>query len=473
MEFPWLHEEYKKALPSFEKWRDGCAGEEAMKAKREKYLPRLFEQDAEEYEQYLEGAAYYNAPGKTVDAMVGSHFRKEPTIVLPAELEKLKDKVSHDRALRDLLWETARELWKVGRLGILAEFENGEPRLYLYRAEDIVNWHEEDGRLLFVILRECYSVREGYKTETREQYRILELGEGGYHQRVFRWKKADAAAGIEKGAWTEEPSLTVAPTDGERSLDFIPFSLVNFEGSGAAVGSSPVSDLCALARRHFKGTADLEHTLHLTACPFLLIEGMPKADQPEKFRVGSSTVLYLPIGGDAKYVVASSEGVAAQQRNLEVKEDQMARMGGGFLRPQKKDAETAESMRLQQTGESAVLIQAAAAVSKGLTQALQHLARWIRLKKPEAASVSLSLEFFDIKIEAWEADFLFKLYLNGELGLEQLFEGLQGGGILKKEWLQTLLKEARSRIAKKERERNDEPKKDPEGSSGGAPGEPV
>lgn len=441
-EFPYIHPDYKEALPYFEKWRDAAAGEDRVKKRGERYLPRLFEMDDEEYKQYLDGASYYNATGKTIDACTGAHFLHEATVNLPRELEGLKEKASRNRTLAELLYEATREIWTVGRLGLLAEFdEHGAPQLFTYKAESIVNWYEEDGELLWVILCETYTkLKEGerYLFETAKQYRILEIEEGVYVQRLLQEKK-DANG---KGTWVEVERI-VPQKAGGGDLDFIPFAILNFEGDGCAVGGSPTADLGNLNFRHFVGTADHWHTLHLTACAFLEVVGLPEEDRPKKFRVGSSTVLYLPIGGSSKYTEPEGKGLGAQKADLQLKEDQMARIGGTFLRAQKREAETAESWRLQQSGESSVMVRVVGAVSKGVTQAIRCLARWLGLKKPEDASVSLSTEFFEVKIELPEAEFLVKLYQAGLLGLEQLFEGLQGGGILKKEWLQTLMEQAK------------------------------
>lgn len=454
VEFPFIHEQYKLLLPFWQKWRDAAKGEDAVKAREETYLPRLFGQDNDEYKQYLRGAEYYNATGRTVDAMVGAHARHEAKTTLPGILSNLTQEVSPRMSLADLEHTVERELWTTGRCGLLAEIgENQQPRVYLYTAESIVNWYEEDDALQFVIVREEYQERDGYTLVKKYQYRSLELVEGRYEQHV--WRLVKNAEG--KESWQEIPDLAVLPVKaGDIPLDFIPFVFLNFEGNGCEAGGSPIADLANVNLRHYVVSADKSHSLHLTSCDFLEIVGLAPEDRPQKLRVGSTTVLYLPEGGSSTYRGTSGAGIKLQIEDLKTKEDQMARLGATFLRGQKRAAETAESMELQQHGETSVLVRIVEAASKGLTTALRFLASWLNLKAQP--SIELSKEFFATKIDIQEAQFLMALYQSGLIGLEQLYEGLQGGGLLKKEWIQLLLQQTK--------ERQNALKEDPRDSTG-------
>jgi hypothetical protein len=474
--FPHIHPSYSKQLPLWTKWRDASAGEEAVKARGEEYLPRLFMQSADEYKQYLRGATYYNATGKTVDALSSAHFRREPALSL-GKLEPLKERACHNQTLTELAEHAAQELWTVGRCGLLSEFnKSSNPQIYLYAAESIVNWRMVEDVLVFVILCETYetpSKDSAYVFETKKQYRVLELvtaqqGDAPdpetdrivYRQRVLRLVKGTD----EKEEWREIPELTEIPRQaGDEPLSFIPFTFLNYESEGAAVGGSPIADLASLNLKHYVGSADAENILHLACSPFLEVVGLPETERPRKFPVNSATVLYLdPMpGAGARWVVCSSDGVKPRQEDLRAKEDQMARMGGSFLRAQKREAETAESMRLQQSGESSVLTKITGSLAKGFTQAVRFLGRWMGYEEAPL-SVTPSNEYFESKIEQWEATLLIQLYQASLLNKEQLYEGLQGGGILKKEWLQALLKAS-----------NDGLKKETDNSTGRSTGEPL
>lgn len=436
--YPHIHPSYTRALPFWVKWEDAATGEDAVKAKKETYLPRLFGQEPEEYEQYLRLAVYYNATGRTVDALSSAHLRREPLLSL-GKLESLKERACHNQTLEELIAQASRKLWTVGRCGLLGEIDtDSNPQLYLYTAQSIVNWRFTDDVLQFVILAECYeapSKDSPYVYESRMQYRICELVEGQYVQRVQRLVKgADG-----KEAWVDVPELEEHPTyAGGSPLDFIPFTFLNYESENGDIGGSPIVDLANLNLKHYINYADLEHTVHLVACPFLLIIGLEEEKRPKKMPVGSSLTLYLEQGGSAAYVSVSGDGIPQIRDSLTLKEDQMARLGGSFLRAQKREAETEESLRIQQSGESSVLIKIRHVLNKGFTAAIRMLARWMGYDE-ESISVTTSDEFFDVSVSIQEMEFLFKLYQSNNIDLKTFLESLQGGGLLKKEWVTSLL----------------------------------
>ena len=57
------HPQYDTSLPVWQRARDVPAGEDAVKAAGEKYLPRLDSQSSEEYGSYRKRAAFFNAGG--------------------------------------------------------------------------------------------------------------------------------------------------------------------------------------------------------------------------------------------------------------------------------------------------------------------------------------------------------------------------------------------------------------------------
>jgi hypothetical protein len=59
------HPEYDAAAPEWARARDVLAGEDAVKAGGEKYLPRLDAQSDEEFAAYVKRASYFNASART------------------------------------------------------------------------------------------------------------------------------------------------------------------------------------------------------------------------------------------------------------------------------------------------------------------------------------------------------------------------------------------------------------------------
>jgi hypothetical protein len=72
------HLDYDANLNAWLRAREVFAGEDAVKAAKERFLLRLDTQTDEEYAAYKERASFFNATARTVDGFVGLIFRREP-----------------------------------------------------------------------------------------------------------------------------------------------------------------------------------------------------------------------------------------------------------------------------------------------------------------------------------------------------------------------------------------------------------
>jgi len=81
------HPDYLKALERWKRNRDVLAGEDAVKAAGEKYLPRIGAQTDVEYQAYLKRASFFNATARTHDGLTGMQFRKTPAAELPGQIK--------------------------------------------------------------------------------------------------------------------------------------------------------------------------------------------------------------------------------------------------------------------------------------------------------------------------------------------------------------------------------------------------
>ena len=61
------HPQYLEFAGKWAKTRDAAAGEEAVKARRDEYLPMLKGQSDDDYAAYLKRTPYFNATARTVD----------------------------------------------------------------------------------------------------------------------------------------------------------------------------------------------------------------------------------------------------------------------------------------------------------------------------------------------------------------------------------------------------------------------
>ena len=78
------HSDYEANAAAWQRAREVLAGEDAVKAANERYLPKLEAQSATEYKAYRTRAAFFNATARTAEGFVGLLFRR-PLLAAPAQ----------------------------------------------------------------------------------------------------------------------------------------------------------------------------------------------------------------------------------------------------------------------------------------------------------------------------------------------------------------------------------------------------
>lgn len=220
------HPDYDASAAAWVRARDVIAGEDAVKAAGEKYLPKLDSQSADEYLAYKMRASFFNAAARTAEGFVGLLFRRDPAVRLPDRSAGVGAALAGSVDDLDLLGTSlaayaknvVQEVVSVGRCGTLVDWENeGEQRAYaaLYPAEQILNWRTArvNGWNVPVLigLRESVEVvgADDFDTKAMEQIRVLKLNQtgGGVGARVWAvdgvgcaGRHAAARGGIHGGA---------------------------------------------------------------------------------------------------------------------------------------------------------------------------------------------------------------------------------------------------------------------------------
>src|SRR6478735_4521968 len=83
------HSEYSARLAEWVRARDVLAGEDAVKAASEKYLPRLDSQSDEEYAAYKARASFFGATARTLEEYLDLVFRRAPVTSAASESLRL------------------------------------------------------------------------------------------------------------------------------------------------------------------------------------------------------------------------------------------------------------------------------------------------------------------------------------------------------------------------------------------------
>jgi hypothetical protein len=428
------HADYDANLPAWVRARDVFAGEDAVKAAAEKYLPRLDLQDDNDYLAYKTRASFFNASARTADGFVGLIFRREPSFKLPDDRQAggdasgrshLTPALSPERRGRasgvaaaltefvedaDMLGTSlsafskklVSEIINVGRAGTLIDW-NGEPepRAYAvaYTAENIINWRTSrvNGRnvLTLLVLKETCQTddTDPFEPEEIEQLRVLKLVPGvsggapetaggapalpwSYQVEIWQYlsENQNATSPRNRGKKKWKLTDTRTPRRHGQPLPLIPFVFHGPRHSLPDVDKIPLADIIAINLDHYRLNADYKHGLHFTALPTAYLCGFPKETE---FRIGSD-VAWVADAADAKagFLEFTGQGLTTFERAMDRDEQLMAVLGTRMLESTKRVGETAAAIALRQSGENSILNTVSLSVSASLTQVLRWVYWW-------------------------------------------------------------------------------------------------
>lgn len=460
------HRDYDSNAAAWLRARDVFAGEDAVKAAGERYLPRLDSQTDEEYSAYKERTSFFNASARTAEGFVGLIFRREPTFKIPQESSGVGRALSGFVADADLLGTSllsyakivTNEVVSVGRAGTLVDWENDvEERAYavLYQAEQIINWRTErvNGRnvLTLVVLREStrsVSEKDIFAANETEQLRVLRLvpqtqklssKHAGWSYQVEIWKEREdknsrGATKRNRGKTEWVKTETRVPLRLGKPLPLIPFVFHGPRNCMACVDKLPLADIIAVNLDHYRLNADYKHGLHFTALPTAWVSGF---DKTASLRIGSSTAWVAETpGATAGFLEFTGQGLTTFERAMDRDERLMAVLGSRMLEPQKRAVETAEAIELRQTGENSALTAISLSVSDSVTQVLRWVYWWNSTDElPEAIGddrvlAQLNTDFSAKGMSSNEITAVVAAWQAGALSQESMFELFRRGEVL-------------------------------------------
>lgn len=383
------HPEYDYFYPDWVLMRDAYRGERQVKSRNTRYLPYTSGQIADgvagfnqagarAYEAYKTRARFPNFVREAVQTAVGMMHSQPPEIILPPELENIVS--SKGENLYQLLRRINEEQLITGRVGLLLDLDE-EPYIAVYSAERIINW--DDGEmetipqeLNLVVLDESENQRAGdLSWAFNEKYRIL----------------VNAPYRI---ATDKEGTLRPLSFRG-RTLDQIPFVVVNSCDVVVDPDEPPLLDLGNLCMTIYRGEADYRQNLFMQGQDTLVIVGGTQ-DEDESIRTGAGARIEVPISGDAKYIGVQSDGLLEQREAL--KEDRMraGSMGAQSLDTVSRERESGASLNIRIAARTADLTQIAMTGAAGLEKLLRIAADWMGIA--EQVSIKPNLEFGDMPL---------------------------------------------------------------------------
>lgn len=448
-------EEYEEFIAKWERARDVLSGEDSVKARGERYLPKLEGQTKAEFDSYRERSQFFGATARTSDGLQGMIFRKPPTLKMAsADLEKAfsEDIDLAGTPIQDYARNVTSDVIGLGRAVSLVDYDDDEARAYVtgYKAEDVFRWKVErvNGRMVLteVAIREhgqkAITVDPRVGEEARvEQIRLLRMDLGPFTAdaptgnlayRVEIWQLLPKNKRSKESDWVKVADTT--PTRTGKPLTFIPLVFHGPKGSSPTPTKGPMDDIIAVNLHHYRLSADYNHGLHYTALPTAWVAGF---DPKTSLRIGSGAAWVSDNPqANAGFLEFTGQGLGAIEKALEKDERYMAVLGSRMLEEQKKDAETEETVRLRQSGEGSVLASISRSVSLGLTKVLRIATWWMGTEEsPEAftdeqVSYALNTDFISARMDSAELLALVDAWSRRAISRETLHWNLAQGEVL-------------------------------------------
>lgn len=427
------HPEFAAAMPKWGRMRVVMQGKDALMVAGETYLPKLSGQTDREYAAYLLRAPLYGATCRTHQALVGMVFSRPERLEWTGPQDIIDDVTMSGMGVRGFAEAVVWEQLAVGRVGVLVDFagltdetltlgmaeaSNRRPYARIYRAETIINWRVDgSGRLTMVVLSESIVEPQGeFGNAVVQQYRVLDLFEGDYRQRVFR--KADS------GEWVQMSEAF--PLMNGAMLSEIPFVFVGTMNNDACPDEPPFLALADANLTHYRVCADYHNALHYLACPTPVITGHSTDDN--QLKLGGAMALVFPQP-DAKayYLEFSGAGLGEVKQALDDLKAEMVTLGSAVLSSEGKQTETARVADLRRVGESATLQSMVRCASDGLTKVLGWLALW---SGGRSGSIELNTDFDPALMEPQRLQALVAAWQSGAISGQTLFANLQRSHII-------------------------------------------
>lgn len=437
-----VHPSYDEFVDQWKRISDCLRGRDAIVDAGTDYLPKLsgHHDDPDEYKRYLTGGLWYGATSRTVGGLVGSIFRKEPQITVPAKLEpRLENINARGDGMYTFAKKVVKEVISMGRYGILVDrIESDLPHFAGYSAASIRNWRYRfaDGapKVDQIILYEEQErpSSDGFGSTRVPCYRVLELdAEGLYFVRFFRTSA--------EGEFVEDPPEFPLP-NGSR-IDYIPFIFISATDLRAEIERSPIIDMVDVNLSHWRSSCDLELGRSMLATPIPVTigttggfsdDGTPGSGQSTNtYHMGGGRVWELPIGCDAKMLEFTGNGLRSLEVALEQKEKYLAYLGSRMLEDTSREAEAEQTVRIRKAGENSVLASVAKTVSDGLTAAMTMAAEWERLKGDVA--IELNTDFMDTTISPEQLRELRETVLANLMPVDDFIQAMMDGELLRPE----------------------------------------
>ena len=368
--------------------KDVRSGTLALRAAKEKYLPRFPEELMKTYENRAKCSTLFNLYGKTEAVMTGLVFQNEIKLTAPPIVTSLAEDIDNRGNHLNVFARRTFEKSFDGAAVILVDapdFRNVQsredeqrlglrPYWVLYEADSIINWRKrinpvsKTEEFSLIVIKEVKSETVGrFGSRDVTRYRVWFLTEDGrVGWQVYREEKQDNQL---EATYILEASGII-----ER-LTAIPVVVV-----GDLEQAPPMLDIALLNVKHFQKESNFDNLEFQAAVPLFYTKGLQK-QEGQTLPVGADIHYELSETGEVGWAQLDAGGFESLRASLDKLVDQMAMMGLSMLvdKTAKVDV-TATEVLLNSIGETAELRVMAEQLKDALELALYFTAQYLGIE---------------------------------------------------------------------------------------------
>lgn len=412
--------DYRNSLASVRLCRDAVSGSEAIKNGKTKYLPMLDPEDTslaneKRYAQMLELALYTNFTGRTVEALNGAIYKREPVAELPSELEyMLTDCDGGDLSLTQFAKAISHELFQAGRVGVLVDVDSDQKAVFrMYKHESIINVTSDR-----IVLKQQYiKESDGFEHIYEDEYLVLRLDDAGYVQEVYR---DDELFDV----------VEVRDYNGSR-FDYIPFQFFGSRNNDKVIDKPPIFDMATVNIAHYRNSASVERSGWIMGEPMIYIapgSNLPNDHFKENpIRFGVASGINVGDGGSAGILQASPNTLAQELQKEKV--EQLIMLGARLV-VSNAGNETATGALIRYGAENSVLSTIAQNTANGIEKCLRFAESFMIQNPSFESTFDIDFEFLTAQADANLLSVLNAMVTVGNLPKEELLRYAQKVGLI-------------------------------------------
>lgn len=423
-EMPFMRKQWEKV--------DDCfAGEDAVKAKGEKYIavPNNKKQGAASAKKtaaYISRGKFPSYSADTLEQSVGILSSVEPEVRLEGKAEMLSSLrdycTSQGDGITGLFGRAVQNVLRYGRYCLLlqpdeegADFHIDEirPEKFLRAIPYDRDGKESYARAVFLDTSRLDYDTKRWKEVFIPQITLLALdGAGNYYTAKFGESGVEIAGRDENGAPVfssdnekskndtisdifsvleefdiENPSESACteltyPNKYGNTFHRIPFTCINARDLNfMRFGAIPLLQLCNQCLHILNADCDHQNAIYLTTDPKLVVIGGDGVER--EFKAGSDTVAFLPEGFQCAFVSPNGASLSSQKQNIDEMKEEARKMGVSLSGTESAAYTPGVSLELLRNSQTADLRTINRTIGRGIYEQLRYAGEWIGMTEEE------------------------------------------------------------------------------------------